>query len=184
MIDADKGMFVLRLWYARRDKNKRDRFWPADALFLRQYEYARGPIAALTGRMRVTRSGELREFWKRSERHVQHHSTYRHCESVVRRRLQRMGGRGIRLERDAPTPGDVITYFAGAEDSYVKIGTTRNWPRRLQVFRTVMPGIRLIGWVSGNREREFHRRLHDYRRDGEWFMLHACPLWRATLAAL
>jgi hypothetical protein len=67
----------------------------------------------------------------------------------------------------------MFTYFIRHTD-YVKIGKTRNVPRRLTQFQEATPiKLEMLLVVAGDREKEFHRLLRLHRFSGEWFHLTA-----------
>lgn len=80
--------------------------------------------------------------------------------------------RGLAIPRDS-SPADSLVYFVrDAAVRLVKIGTTRDLPRRLQSLRCSSPSkLDLLGTISGgiDVEADLHRRWADLRSHGEWF---------------
>ena len=65
----------------------------------------------------------------------------------------------------------LCTYFI-SNGIYVKIGKTQDVAARLKSLQTGSPvPLRLLGYVSGDREQEFHHKYANHRLRGEWFSL-------------
>lgn len=64
------------------------------------------------------------------------------------------------------------TYFI-TDGEYVKIGITEDIEKRLSGIQTGNPKkIKLIHYIEGNKEYEYHRKFKKYRANGEWFIFN------------
>ena len=78
----------------------------------------------------------------------------------------------MREERfEALGRGGAIYFLESPDGSCVKIGYSANLPSRLNEIGSQMPGLRLLGWISGNMndEKRFHARCRADRVRGEWY---------------
>lgn len=65
---------------------------------------------------------------------------------------------------------DWFTYFVMSDDYKIKIGRSTDVESRIKSLQTSSPGrLRLVGAISGDFEKSFHKRFNDIRLSGEWF---------------
>ncbi len=53
-----------------------------------------------------------------------------------------------------------------------KIGKSSNPVKRLRNLKTANPDIRLVSYIDGDYEKDFHNRYSSYLYDGEWFVFN------------